>query len=504
MLFASIASIASALQPPNRDQRGTPLAEPLLLAVAGVAGVALQYPSVLRHPVLTPLRWLSVATATGILLALVVFLGLALGWRKGGQRGALLTVLAAGGTVLAVWRLSRPPAIPTAQEAGSKQTVLFGVDSLSQTDEVTHLREGVSRLGGIWYEKPVPPGLLTNSVWPAIVLDRPVSETGVFLVFQTPDWKGASYNLIRRASQKGCRTFALFSSRITFYLGKDAGFDVDRGGSRGWLHLATAFVKDGSVFFPVLLPHLRAIPLSISQVNQSGTFAYDVRREVHDILTIGDQEKKPAFVAAHLDYLHTTAYPPLSELTPAERSAVRAARVELIRDPGLDWQPSLVTGDPLSIEGWKLAFLEKVILGEIDRTRFLSAEKGNRMILFSDHGNRRRINDDNFGEPRYHRVLFATFGVAARDPTIPISLRDIPAMFGYVDSGRKNADPMVEYTNVTGPEWQELIGTAKLQGDGRVLLDPSIVKRAGARLKGFRPYTAGGYFPSPLRRDPPR
>ena len=479
-----------------------PLAEPLLLALSALAGVSLEYPSVLRHPALAPLRDLSVFTATGILVAVTVLLGFALGWRQGGVRRGALTVSIAVATVFALWRLSRPPTIPSTEEARSNQTVLFGIDSLAQTDDIALLREEVGRLNGVWYERPVPPGLLTNSVWPSIVLDAPVSETGVFLVFQTPDWKGASYNLIRRAQARGCRTFAFFTSRLTSYLGSDAGFEVDRSGPRGWLHLATSFVKDGSVFLPVVLPRLREIPLSIAPVNQSGTFAYDLRRDVHDILTAGTREGC-AMIAAHLDYLHGTAYPGFSDMTPPQRAAVRSARVRSVRDLALDWQPPVVSADPLGIDRWKLAFLQRAVITGIEQTRFLSVAKANRLILFSDHGDRRRIRDDNFGDPRYHRVLFVTFGVPSRDRTRPISLRDIPSMLGYSDPSRQNADPLIEYTNVSGPEWQQLINSARLLSNGRVLLNPSIVRRVGERLRGFRPYAPGGYFDAPLRRDPP-
>jgi hypothetical protein len=374
---------------------------------------------------------------------------------------------------------------------------------VTQTDDVRLLRESVRRLGGTWYEKPVPPGLLTNSVWPAIVLDRPVSETGVFLIHQTPDWDGSPFNLVRRARAGGCRTYALFPSRITFYLGRDAGFEVDRAGPRGWLHYATAFVKDGSVFLPIVLPHLREIPGSIVPVNQSGTFAYSLRRDVRAAFTAGARDGC-AFVATHLDYLHQGAYPGYSELDSSERRRVRGARAASIRDLSLHWQPPPIPGEPLGIELWKLRYLQRTLGEEIERTRFLDKSKGNRLVLFSDHGNRREITEANFGEPRYHRVLFATFGVPARDPRAPISLLDIAEMLGYADERRVGrADPIVEYVNATGEEWKRLQSSARLQSDGHVVLDPEIVRSIGERLQGYRPYAPGGYFPAPLRRTPP-
>lgn len=479
-----------------------PLVEPFLLAFAGLTAVVLEYPSVLRHPFLTPLRGLSVTVATALLVAITLLGALALGGKNGGRVGALLMAASIALFVFAAWRLSLSPPIDETGGAPSNQTVLFGIDSMSQADEHSVLKSSVARLAGTWYERPVPPGLLTNSVWPAIVLDRPVRETGVFLVFQTPDWEGASFNLVETARERGCRTLAMFSTRFSFYLGRDAGFEVDRSGPRGWLQLATAYVKDGSVFLPVALARVGPIPGAISPANHSGTFSYDLRRDVHSILTSGTASGC-SLIGAHLDYMHQTAFPPFSEMTASERRAVRSARVDLVRDLTFSWQPPIVTGDPLDIERWKLANLQRVIVAELERTRFLSSEKANRLVLFSDHGNRRRINDDNFGDPRYHRVIFVTFGIPPRDPEDPISLLDISSMLGYADAARKSADPVVEYTNVTAEEWGELSRSARLLSNGRVLLDGTIVRGAGARLKGFRPYAPGGYFPSPLRRDPP-
>src|SRR5687768_3993691 len=120
----------------NQDRRRhlLPLGEPFLLALAGLAGVVLEHPSVLRHPALIPLRQLSVATVSSTLFALTVLLLSALGWQQAGRRGALFTGFAAVGTVLVLWRLSVAPPTPRDQQARSKQTILLGIDSLAQTD----------------------------------------------------------------------------------------------------------------------------------------------------------------------------------------------------------------------------------------------------------------------------------------------------------------------------------------------------------------------------------
>jgi hypothetical protein len=191
-------------------------------------------------------------------------------------------------------------------------------------------------------------------------------------------------------------------------------------------------------------------------------------------------------------------------MTARERGAVRSARVGAVKDMTLDWQPPLVSGDPIGIERWKLAYVQRVLVDELTRTGFLSPEKENRLVLFSDHGNRRGINDDNFGEPRYHRVIFATLGVPARDPREPVSLLDIPGMLGVEDPARPGkADPVVEYTNATSDEWRTLMKSARLRANGRISLYPAIVGSIGSRLRAFAPYSSGGYVPSPVRRSPP-
>jgi hypothetical protein len=263
-------------------------------------------------------------------------------------------------------------------------------------------------------------------------------------------------------------------------------------------------VKDGSVFLPVALPRLREIPGSIAPVNQSGTFSYSLRRDVRAAFTAGARSRC-AFVATHLDYLHQAAYPGYSDLNAVERHLVRKARVSGLRDLSLHWQPPAVQGEPLGIEAWKLRHLQRIVVEEIRRTRFLEKGKANRLVLFSDHGNRRLITEANFGDPRYHRVLFATFGIPPRDPQTPISLLDIAEMLGFADErlvGR--ADSLVEYVNATGEEWKRLQSSARLKADGHVWLDPVIVRAIGQRLQGYRPYAPGGYFPAPLRRSPPQ
>jgi hypothetical protein len=321
------------------------------------------------------------------------------------------------------------------------------------------------------------------------------------MIYQSVDWSRSPFQLVRRASDSGCQTISFFSDQFTTYVGSTAGFDRIRSGPKGWLQLATAGLKDASVFLPVALPLLPRIPGARTPANQSGTFAFDLRREIDAILTEGTS--RCTFVAGHIDYLHQPLYPRYSDLTPSQRSIVHRSRVEALQDLSLDWQFPVIPGDELQLYSWKSRRLQDLLAQEIRATGYLEPSKKNRLVLFSDHGNRRALTGENFGKPQYHRVIFATFGIPARDPTLPISLLDISSMLGYSEPGREKADPIVEYTDVTGPEWKQLMRSAKLLFNGRVLLDPGIVRRAGERLRAFRPYSPGGYFPAPVQRPPP-
>lgn len=497
LLFGLIASSERSI-PSRPVRRGAAGLEPLLLFAAIFLGICLEYPAVLRHPALFALRSLPVFLAVFILAAAIVGFAMALGWRQGGPRRAAILVAAALAVTVLSLAASRIPA--SAGVAGSRENVLLGIDSVSQTEDVSLLRNTTSRLGGVWYEKPVPPGLLTNSVWPSILMNRKPSETGVFLVFQKPDWVRAPFNLVLRARREGCRTFAYFENRFSAYIGREAGFDEDASGPRGWLQPATAVVKDASVLLPVLLPRLPSIPGAETPANQTGTFAYDLRREVRQILTAG-AAARCSFTASHLDYLHETAFPAFSQLTPAERTAVWRGRTGAVWDLALDWQNPVVPGQPLDVSAWKLAYIQRVIGEELIETRFLDPARENRLILFSDHGNRKDISETNFGDARYHHVLFATFGVTPRDPAAPVSLLDIPAMLGFPDPRRPGpAEPVVEYANATPKEWSQMMHSTRLESDGSILLDPKVMEQIGQRMTAYRPYSGStDYCPAPAR-----
>lgn len=472
--------------------------EPLSLFLAAVLGAASEYPALLRHPVLLLLRPFPVGIAVVILGIGSVFFAGALGRNRGGRRGLVFGVLAAA----LVATLTRMAAIPIGraptQTSGSHARVILGIDSISQADDVSSLRREVGRSGGIWYDKAVPPGLLTNSVWPAILLARPPSETGILLIFQNTDWSKFPDSLARRAQKKGCATFAYFESRFTAHVDREAGFDVDRSGPRGWLQPATAAVKNASVLLPILQARLPPIPGAITPTNQTGAFNYDLRRKIREVLTVRS-DRSCTFVASHFDYLHQTAFPAMSEMSAEERGLVRSTRAGEIVDPSLEWQFPLMHVDPLQLYLWKKARIQRIIAEELRTTRFLDPRKQNQLVIFSDHGSRRAITEKNFGRLRYHHVLLATFGAEARDPSDPISLLDISELLGLGDPSRPGpAAPVVQYTNATGDEWNRLIKSARLRASGEVSFDPAILRAIGKRLQGYEPYALNPlYFSTP-------
>jgi hypothetical protein len=476
------------------------LVEPFAVMLALFCGLALEYPAVLHHPALAAFRMFSALTAT---IALFVALGLLLGylaWRRGPALASLGLVLL---LVPAGWAAGLSHRSYRARKARSGTTVILGLDSISQQDDVSILRSLTREFSGTWYDKPVTPGLVTNSVWPSLIMHRPVHESGVFLIYQTVDWSRSPFQLIRRASESGCETSSFFSDQFTTYVGATAGFDRVRSGPKGWLQLGTAEVKNGSIFLPIFLPLLPPIPAARTPANQSGTFAFDLRREIDAILTEGTG--RCTFVAGHIDYLHQPQYPRYSDLTASERSIVRRSQVQALQDLSLDWQFPVIPGDELRLYGWKTRMLQRVLAQEVQETGYLEPSGRNRLVLFSDHGNRRALRAENFGRPRYHRVIFATFGLPSREPLLPISLLDISELLGFPDPSRPGrAVPIVEYTNASGDEQRLLLRSARLRLDGEISLDPAIVKEIGKRLRGYEPYAPNPEsFPSPVQVPSP-
>jgi hypothetical protein len=504
LLTISLALFSSgwASEPRSRNaSRLTSILEPFVVMVALFCGLALEYPALLRHPALTVLRPMTAFMATIVIFVALSLLLAYLILRR--TRPAAPLVAAVLFLVPAGWAVGLGHRSHAQRQARPGTTVILGLDSISQLDNVAILRNLSQRSSGTWYEKPVTPGLLTNSVWASLLVHRPVHESGVFLIYQPVDWNVSPFHLVRRASAAGCKTSSFFSDQFTTYVGSTAGFDQIRSGPKGWLQLGTAELKNGSVFLPVALPLLPPIPAARTPRNQSGTFAFDLRREVEAILTEGTG--RCTLAAGHIDYLHQSAYPRYSDLTAAERSIVRGSRVDGLQDLSLDWQFPVIRGDDLRLYPWKVRRLQSILAQEIRATRFLEPSSRNRLVLFSDHGNRRALTDENFGRPQYHRVLLVTFGVPARDPLLPISLLDIPDLLGFGDPTRPGpSPPIVEYTNAKEDEWALLLGTANLRPDGEIALDRVVVREIGKRLRGYEPYApTPAYLRAPVEIGAP-
>ncbi len=483
-LAALLAGGRAAPAPSRLRSLGAGLADALGVALALFLGIALELPSALRHPAATALHDLPVWKATALLALLVASLAAGAGWLRAstGRHLAVAAALVAAGFALVRF----PPGAPGEARAGVR--VVLGLDSLSRRDAGAGLRRLCEGRGGTWYARAVTPGLLTNVVWSGIVTSHRPSELGVFFTFQSPDWRTLPPNLVERARAAGLHTVAFFADQFTMQLGADLPFDEDRSGPRGWRQTVTAALKDAGVFLPALLPHLPHIPGAATPANQEGTYAFSLRRELEDVFTAG-REGRGALVLAHLDYLHQPRYPGYSELSPEERARVRAARVAAILDKSVHWQYPRTVGEPLDVYRWKLAHLEETLAETLDETRLLAPARGNALVLFSDHGARTGLRPDAFGDESYFGVPLVTFGLPARDPEAPISLLDIPALVGLPSPVRPGpAEPLVEYVNVTGDEWHELLRTSTALLDGGIRLPERLLAQVGRRMLVYRPY----------------
>jgi hypothetical protein len=107
--------------------------------------------------------------------------------------------------------------------AGRGATVVVALDSVSQLMDLSPLRDFSRDHGGAYYEHAVSPGLMTNSTWTAVLMHRPVHDTGVLLTFQSPDWSRSRYNMLDAARRQGYETWSYFSDQSTAYVGSLAG-----------------------------------------------------------------------------------------------------------------------------------------------------------------------------------------------------------------------------------------------------------------------------------------
>lgn len=460
-------------------------AEPLVLFLSVFFGSALHYPTILNHPALVLLASLPVWIVTVILGLTVTLLSLIISAPVARIRVPLV--------IIAIGLLSPLPAsygsflFHRVPEREKTPLVLLGLDSLSHHDDLTPLRDFAERNKGTWYSHAVPPGLLTNSVWASLITMAPVHEHRVFHVFQPLPAMQGKGSLIQKAQLAGYHTIAVFPDQLTCWIGEKAGFDENRSGPVGWHQLVTPAVENASILLPLLRPLFSKPPFSAVPSNHAGVFTYDIDREFEQIFSTGSPHGK-TFVAAHSTYLHIPAFPHHPELSWEESLSVMRATVHSVRDRNFDWQDVDLDSDPLKLHRWKAHRLQKAVEQAVVRTRFL--ERGGKLVLFSDHGNRAGITADNFKEQRYHHVPLITFGLpSSHAADAPISLIEIGSLLGLAKSSSR-FDPIVEFTLAQPAEWHALANTAHLKWNGAVELDEGILATIFQRLRAFRPWTA--------------
>lgn len=457
------------------------LAEPVVLFLAAYFGLALCYPAVLAHPLLTVARDLPVLPVTLGLGAVAVASAFA---RSGGWRGGVvaLVMLAIG---LALPRPVAHRLLPVARAAGRAPLVILGLDSLSHADDLSTLRALGQRTDGTWYTHAVSPALLTNAVWTSILVGRPVREHGVFHTFQP--FPAAAETLVTRARSAGLRPVSVFPDQITCAVGSQAGFDEDRSGPVGWRQLATQLVANASLLLPVVRPLLPRILLGATPPNHAGTFAYDVDRELDGIFGEGDRRGR-ALVVAHLTYMHHARFPAYPELTASERHRVWWARAGDVRDRSFDWQDRHADSDALALRPWKVRRLTTAVADAIARTRFLAPERGGQLLVVSDHGDRAGLGPDTFWKPEYHHVPLFTIGLPARpDPEAPISLLDVASLVGLAPDETAH-DAAVEFAVSAPRQWPQLVRSVALGWDGSVSLDQTLLAQIFGGLRLHRPW----------------
>jgi hypothetical protein len=458
-------------------------AEPVVLFLAAYFGLALCYPAVLAHPVLTFVRPLPV-------LPLTVALGVAAAGgavlRAGGWRGGVVAAAVLAFGVVVPQPVARR-LLPTRAGSGAASMVVLGLDSLSHSDDLAALRAFGERHGGTWYTHAVSPGLLTNAVWSSVLLGQPVREHGVFHTFQP--FPPASDTLVSRARGAGLRTVSVFPDQITCAVGSQGGFDEDRSGPIGWRQLATHLVENASLLLPVIRPVLPRVLLGSVPANHAGTFAYDLDRELDGIFAEGDEGGR-AFVVAHLTYLHSPRFPGYADLTPSERERVWWTPAGEVRDRSFDWQDQHLRSDALALRPWKVRRLTTAVAAAVARTRFFAADRGGQLLVLSDHGDRAGLTPNTFWKPEYHHVPLLTVGLPAHpDPDTPISLLDVANLVGLAP-GEPAHDPAVEYIVSAPAQWPQLVRSVALDWSGGVTLDPSLLAPIFQGLRLHRPWPA--------------
>jgi hypothetical protein len=227
------------------------------------------------------------------------------------------------------------------------------------------------------------------------------------------------------------------------------------------------------------------VPFSAIPRNHAGTFTYDLDRELYEMFSMSSVTSQ-IFVAAHLTFLHSPRYPRYAELSWAERKRILHAEVNSIRDRSFDWQDIQLPGDPIPLDHWKIQRLIVAVTRAIGDTGFLN--RGGRLVLFSDHGNRSGMTLDTFPEERYHHVPLVTFGLPGRSPDTPISLLDVPSLLGIMSPG-STFEPIVEFTLAPSSEWPSLVRGARVGFDGLVELNKAQLASVFRTLRAYRPWS---------------
>jgi hypothetical protein len=454
-------------------------AEAMSVLLALFCGACFWFPTLLSSAALAPLGYVPAALLFAVLTAFAGALVFALVPR--GRRLRVGVALAAIGSVAPVAHMAWN-ALPRGGRRAD--VVVLGLDSLSQHDDVRPLRGWVADRGGSWYDRPVTPALVTNAVWASVMMRQPVREHGVFHVFQ--ELPGGRAPLLKAADAAGYHTIGMFSDQLTAAVGAQAGFDEDRSGPVGWRQLILPAVQNGSVFLPLVKPMLPRWWPSAAPPNHAGTYTYDPAREIREVLTAGADGRR-TFVMAHLTYVHLTAFPRMVDLSWRERWAVATTIAQRLRDRSFHWQDRDHWADAIPVHQWKPARLQQLLATVVDETGFL--DSGGRLIVFSDHGDRARLNFDSFSEERYHRVVLATFGLPARPADVPISLIDLGTLAGLAPL--PPAVPAVEFSITTPEVWPQLVASARLGWSGAVTLDKAPLRDALQELRHYRPWPAG-------------
>jgi hypothetical protein len=455
------------------------LYEPLLLFLSSLFWTSILFPTVTSMAAMALFHELPYF-AVVLLLAGIVCLGCFIVARRNTWHivlalvmslGLLPSLSAVGRSKITPWNTPQEPPL-----------VLLGLDSLSQHDDLTPLKSWSAEQGGTWYSKPVPPGLLTNSVWTSLLTERYVKNHGVFHVFQSASNEHAVGGLIARAKALGYWTISVFPDQLTCWVGSNLPFNESKSGPPGWRQLAISFVSNASVLLPLIRTLSAPIPFSPAPANQAGTFTYDLNRELREILTAQHSVKR-VFVAAHTTYLHSPVYPRATELSRAEWKRILRAPAKSLRDRSLDWQDVDLPSDAIPLRKWKLRRLQVAVTRALADTRFL--ERGGQLVLFSDHGDRAGMTVRNFTNEKYHRVMLVTFGLPSRKHDTPISLLDVGSLLG-LNPGSLRFEPRVEFTLADPVQWPSIAKTAKPRFDGTIELNQDLLK---AIFQGLRTHT---------------